>query len=92
MWCRGLILDLSGLDFFGTEGFPALERRGWWYPVPLSPDCCASATPTDRCPPSTVDAAMADLLELAGGCMAAPPPRSADDVEPVGECQSVNDL
>jgi anti-anti-sigma factor len=24
--CRGLILDLSGLDFFGTEGFSALHR------------------------------------------------------------------
>jgi anti-anti-sigma factor len=24
--CRGLILDLSGLQFFGTEGFSALHR------------------------------------------------------------------
>ena len=24
--CRGLILDLSGLEFFGTEGFLALHR------------------------------------------------------------------
>ena len=24
--CRGLILDLHGLDFFGTEGFSALHR------------------------------------------------------------------
>ena len=24
--CRGLIIDLSGLDFFGTEGFSALHR------------------------------------------------------------------
>jgi anti-anti-sigma factor len=24
--CRGLILDLSGLDFIGTEGFSALHR------------------------------------------------------------------
>jgi anti-anti-sigma factor len=24
--CRGLILDLSGLAFFGTEGFSALHR------------------------------------------------------------------
>jgi len=24
--CRGLVLDLSGLDFFGTEGFSALHR------------------------------------------------------------------
>jgi anti-anti-sigma factor len=24
--CRGLIVDLSGLDFFGTEGFSALHR------------------------------------------------------------------
>src|SRR5277367_1535716 len=24
--CRGLILDLRGLDFFGTEGFSALHR------------------------------------------------------------------
>jgi anti-anti-sigma factor len=24
--CRGLILDLRGLDFFATEGFPALHR------------------------------------------------------------------
>ena len=26
MGCRGLILDLRGLDFFGTEGFSALHR------------------------------------------------------------------
>jgi len=26
MRCRGLILDLCGLDFFGTEGFSALHR------------------------------------------------------------------
>jgi anti-anti-sigma factor len=26
MGCRGLILDLRGLDFFGTEGFAALHR------------------------------------------------------------------
>jgi len=26
MRCRGLILDLHGLDFFGTEGFSALHR------------------------------------------------------------------
>jgi anti-anti-sigma factor len=25
-YCRGLILDLHGLDFFGTEGFSALHR------------------------------------------------------------------
>jgi anti-anti-sigma factor len=24
--CRGLIIDLSGVDFFGTEGFSALHR------------------------------------------------------------------
>jgi len=24
--CRGLIIDLSGLDFFGTDGFSALHR------------------------------------------------------------------
>jgi anti-anti-sigma factor len=24
--CRGMIIDLSGLDFFGTEGFSALHR------------------------------------------------------------------
>jgi anti-anti-sigma factor len=24
--CRGLILDLSGVEFFGTEGFSALHR------------------------------------------------------------------
>ena len=24
--CRGLIIDLSGLDFFGTEGFSSLHR------------------------------------------------------------------
>jgi anti-anti-sigma factor len=24
--CRGLVLDLSGLDFFGAEGFSALHR------------------------------------------------------------------
>ena len=24
--CRGLIIDLGGLDFFGTEGFSALHR------------------------------------------------------------------
>ena len=26
MRCRGLILDLSGLEFFGAEGFSALHR------------------------------------------------------------------
>jgi anti-anti-sigma factor len=26
MGCRGLILDLSGVNFFGTEGFSALHR------------------------------------------------------------------
>jgi anti-anti-sigma factor len=26
MRCRGLVLDLRGLDFFGTEGFSALHR------------------------------------------------------------------
>jgi len=26
MRCRGLILDLHGLDFFGTDGFSALHR------------------------------------------------------------------
>ena len=26
MRCRGLIIDLSGLNFFGTEGFSALHR------------------------------------------------------------------
>jgi len=26
MRCRGLILDLRGLDFFGTDGFSALHR------------------------------------------------------------------
>lgn len=26
MRCRGVILDLSGLDFFGTEGLSALHR------------------------------------------------------------------
>jgi anti-anti-sigma factor len=24
--CRGIVLDLSGLEFFGTEGFLALHR------------------------------------------------------------------
>jgi anti-anti-sigma factor len=28
--CRGLILDLSGLDFFGTEGFSALHTVYAW--------------------------------------------------------------
>jgi anti-anti-sigma factor len=32
--CRGLILDLSGLDFFGTEGFSALHTVS---------ACCAHA-------------------------------------------------
>jgi anti-anti-sigma factor len=32
--CRGLILDLSGLDFFGTEGFSALRTVS---------ACCADA-------------------------------------------------
>ena len=33
--CRGLILDLRGLDFFGTEGFSALHRVSV---------CCARAS------------------------------------------------
>jgi anti-anti-sigma factor len=34
MRCRGLILDLRGLDFFGTEGFSALHKLSV---------CCARA-------------------------------------------------
>ena len=70
--CRGLILDLRGLDFFGTEGFSALHRVSV---------CCARAgigwavVPADAvsrvlriCDPQgllpavcTVDAAMATV-------------------------------
>jgi anti-anti-sigma factor len=101
--CRALILDLCDVEFIGSEGFSALlnvsvscSRAGTgWVMVPSAAvsrllricDHHGSLPAVDN-----VDAALANLLELAGGCMAAPPPRSSGDVYPVGECQSVDDL
>jgi hypothetical protein len=61
MRCRGLILDLRGLDFFGTEGFSALHRvsvccaraRIGWAVVPgeASAGYCGSATHRACYPP-----------------------------------------
>jgi anti-anti-sigma factor len=74
--CRGLILDLSGLEFFGTEGFPALHRVSVccaragtrWVMVPSAAvyrllricDSIGSLPAVD-----TVDAALANLLSTS---------------------------
>jgi anti-anti-sigma factor len=77
--CRALILDLSGLEFFGTEGFSALHRVSvgcarvgmGWVGVPGA----AVARVLLICDPHgslpvvhTTDAALANLLEQHGGC------------------------
>ncbi|MGO8853410.1 STAS domain-containing protein [Mycobacterium sp.] len=61
MRCRGLILDLRGLNFFGTEGFSALHSVsvccvragiGWAVlSVRQSPGCCGSVIHRACCPP-----------------------------------------
>jgi len=77
--CRGLILDLSGLKFFGTEGFSALHRVSvrcahaeiGWMVVPGA----AVSRLLRLCDPhgslptvDTVDAALANLQDqYAGG-------------------------
>lgn len=77
--CRGLILDLSGLKFFGTEGFSALHRVSvrcaraeiGWMVVPSA----AVSRLLRLCDPhgslptvDTVDAALANLQDqYAGG-------------------------
>ena len=76
--CRGLILDLSGLEFFGTEGFSALHRVSvccaragtGWVVVPGA----AVSRLLRICDPhgslpavDTVDAALANLLEQHPG-------------------------
>ncbi len=76
--CRGLILDLSGLEFIGTEGFSALHRvsvccarvgTGWV----LVPSAAVSRL-LQVCDPhgslpavATVDAALASLAEQDAG-------------------------
>jgi anti-anti-sigma factor len=72
--CRGLILDLSDLEFFGTEGFSALHRVSvrcahaeiGWMVVPGA----AVARLLQMCDPDgslptvyTVDAALATLQD-----------------------------
>ena len=76
--CRGLILDLSGLKFFGTEGFSALHRVSvrcaradiGWMVVPSA----AVSRLLRLCDPhgslptvNTVDAALANLQDQHAG-------------------------
>jgi anti-anti-sigma factor len=78
MRCRGIILDLSGLEFFGTEGFSALHRFSvccaqvgmGWVVVPGA----AVSRLLRICDPhgslpavDTIDAALANLLEQHAG-------------------------
>ena len=76
--CRGLILDLSGLEFFGTEGFSALHRVSvccaragtGWVVVPGAAVCrlLRICDPHGSLPAvDTVDAALANLLEQHPG-------------------------
>jgi anti-anti-sigma factor len=76
--CRGLILDLSGLEFFGTEGFSTLHRVSvrcaraeiGWMVVPGA----AVSRLLRICDPHgslptvyTVDAALANLQDQRAG-------------------------
>ena len=72
--CRGLILDLSGLEFFGTEGFLALHRvavrcaragRGWvMVPGAAVSRLLRICDPHGSLPAvDTVDVALANLQE-----------------------------
>ena len=76
--CRGVILDLSGLEFFGTEGFSALHRVSvrcaraeiGWMVVPSA----AVSRLLRLCDPhgslptvDTVDAALANLQDQYPG-------------------------
>jgi anti-anti-sigma factor len=74
MRCRGLILDLRGLDFFGTEGFSALHRVSvccaragiGWAMVPGEAVCrvLRIGDPQGLLPAaSTVEAAMATVQD-----------------------------
>ena len=78
MRCRGMILDLSGLEFFGTDGFSALHRVSvccaqvgmGWVVVPGA----AGSRLLRICDPhgslpvvDTIDAALANLLEQHAG-------------------------
>ena len=76
--CRGLILDLSGLEFFGTEGFSALHRVSvccaragtGWVVVPGAAVCrlLRICDPHGSLPAvDTVDAALANLQEQHPG-------------------------
>lgn len=70
MSCRGLILDLRCLDFFGTEGFSALHR--------VSVGCARAGTPWAFIP----GAAVSRLLRMCdpqGGLPAAPSVDAAVD-------------
>jgi anti-anti-sigma factor len=76
--CRGLILDLTGLEFFGTEGFSALHRVSvrcaradiGWIAVPGA----AVSRLLRVCDPhgslprvDTVDAALANIQDQSAG-------------------------
>jgi anti-anti-sigma factor len=78
--CRALILDLSGLEFFGTEGFSALLRvsvgcahagTGWVVVPSAAVSRLLRICDSHGMLPAvdTVDAALANLLEQHGGCV-----------------------
>ena len=55
MDCRGLVIDLRGLDFFGTEGFSALHRVSVccarpWHRLGSSTQCGSLPGAADRRP------------------------------------------
>ncbi len=103
MYCRGLIIDLCGVEFIGTEGFSALLKVSDWCAQAGTGWVVVPSAAVSRllriCDPhgslpaiDTVDAALANLLEQHGGCViAAPPPgQLACGLQSVGKCQSVD--
>jgi anti-anti-sigma factor len=100
--CRALILDLSGLDFFGADGFSALHRvsvrcaragTGWVVVPSAAVSRLLRICDSHGWLPAvdTVDAALANLLEQHGGCVTSfPSPRLTRGQESVGKRQSVD--
>jgi anti-anti-sigma regulatory factor len=92
MGCRGLILDLRGSDFFGTEGFSALHRVSvccahadiGWAVVPSEAvsQMLRIGDPQGLLPAaSTVEAAMATIQDQSRQ-----PPRPSSDITPTASC------
>jgi hypothetical protein len=92
MRCRGLILDLRGLDFFGTEGFSALYRVSvccahagiGWTVVPSEAVCrvLRIGDPQGLLPAaSTVEAAMATIQNQPRR-----PPHPGSDITATASC------